>query len=90
MYISVRVKGQVSTEKNEEGERMLTLTPKSAEIPQIKITNKDGNEIELEQMLIQSGFNLKVEELMEKTQPISINMANMPSPDETECLGFKL
>ena len=52
MYLSVRMKGQVSTEKNEEGERMLTLTPKSAEIPQIKITNKDGNEIELEQMLI--------------------------------------
>ena len=52
MYISVRAKGSVSTDKNEQGERILTLTPKSAEIPQIKITGKDGKEIELEQMLV--------------------------------------
>ena len=88
--MSIRAKGQVSVEKNEQGERMLTLTPKSAEIPQIKITGKDGKEIELEQMLIQTGFNHKVEELMNDASPIQINMKNMPSPAEAECLGFKL
>ena len=49
---------------------MLTLTPKSAEIPLIKITGKDGKEIELEQMLIQTGFNHKVEELLNQADPI--------------------
>lgn len=59
IFASFTAKGKVtSNTTNKNGEKQLTILPKSAEISQIKIYNKDEEEQELEQMLITSGFNV--------------------------------
>ena len=49
IYASFTAKGKVTTNTtNKNGDKMLTLHPKSAEISQLKIYNKAGTEMELE------------------------------------------
>ena len=41
-------------------------------------------------MVLTSGFNVKLEELLKMAEPIEIPMNNPPTPAEMECLGFRL
>lgn len=58
--------------------------------------DKNGEEIELEQTLIQSGFNLKIEEILEPINPVKLNLSTIIGEllwlcrEEMECLGFNL
>ena len=64
MYASFTVKGKVTTNtSNKKGERLLSVFPKSAEISQLKIFDKEGKEQDLEQMLLTSGFNVQMDKL---------------------------
>jgi len=59
MFLSFTAKGKVTTNTtNKNGDNMLKVVPKSAELSQLKIFDKDDKEQELEQMLITSGFNV--------------------------------
>ena len=46
--------------------------------------------MDLEQMLIVSGFNVQMETLFKAIPPYEIPMKNLPSPEELGCLGIKL
>ena len=66
---------------------MLTLFPKSAEVSQVKIYDKNDVEMELEQMLLTSGFNVQMDTIFKMVQPFEMPMKNLPTPPEMECLG---
>jgi len=85
MFMSFTAKGKVTTNTtNKYGDKMLNAFPKSAEISQLKIFNKDGEEKELEQMLLTSGFNVQMEQLFKMIPPFEMPMKNIPSPPELD------
>lgn len=91
IYASFTAKGKVTTNTtNKNGDKMLTLHPKSAEISQLKIYNKAGTEMELEQMLLTSGFNMQMDTVFKLVKPFDLPMKNLPTPPEMECLGIGL
>ena len=58
--------------------------------------DKNGEEIELEQTLIQSGFNLKIQEILEPINPVKLNLTTILGEllqlclEDMECFGFHL
>lgn len=91
MFLSFTAKGKVTTNTtNKNGDTMLKVVPKSAELSQLKIFDKDDKEQELEQMLITSGFNVQMETLFKAVPPFEMPMKNLPSPPELDCLGIAL
>lgn len=91
MYFSFMAKGKVAQDRSgPNGERLLTLTPKTAEISQLKIFNAEDEEQTMEQMVIVSGFNVQMERALKMIPPIEQPMVNIPTPKELECLGLSL
>ena len=91
MFMSFTAKGKVTTNTtNRNGEKLLTVFAKSAELSQLKMFDGEGEEKELEQMLITSGFNVQAEALFKNIPPFEMPMKNLPSPPEVECLGIQL
>lgn len=91
MFASFTAKGKVTTNTtNRNGEKLLTVFAKSAELSQLRMFDKDEQEQELEQMLITSGFNVQMETLFKNIPPFEMPMKNLPSPPEIECLGIQL
>ena len=91
MFFSFTAKGKVTTNTtNKHGETMLKIAPKSAEISQLKIYDKDENEQELEMMLLTSGFNAQMDTLFKAVPPYEMPMKNLPQPEELDCLGIQL
>ena len=89
MFMSFTIKGKITTNKtSKSGEQLLSIYPKSAELSQLKVFDKDEKEIELEQMLLTSGFNMQMDTLMKIAQPFEMPMKNLPIPPEMECLGI--
>ena len=76
LYVSVVAKGKLTVDdKSVKNETFLEVTPKSVVISQIKILDKNGKEIELESTLIQTGFNIKIEEVLEEMKkPVKVNL----------------
>ena len=66
------------------------MQPKMGEISQLKIYDKDENEIELEAMVITTGFNSQMEKVFNTMKPFQMPMKQPPTPPEMECLGIKL
>ena len=90
-YASFTFKGKATTDKtNSKGEKLFSITPKMGEISQLKIYDKDENEIELESMVITSGFNVQMEKVFNTVRPFQLPMKQPPTPPEMECLGIKL
>ena len=49
MFMSFTLKGKITTNKTSKtGEQLLSIFPKSAELSQLKVYDKDEKEIELE------------------------------------------
>ncbi len=46
--------------------------------------------MEMEQMLLVSGFNVQMDNLFKLIKPYEMPMKNLPSPKEMECLGITL
>ena len=90
MFASVVAKGKVIMKEVSETEKVMVVFPKALELSSLKIFNKDEEEQVMEQMVLTSGFNVKLEELLKLAEPIEIPMNNPPTPAEMECLGFKL
>ena len=69
-YASFTFKGKATTDKtNNKGEKLFTMQPKMGEISQLKIYDKDENEIELEAMVITTGFNSQMEKVFNTMKP---------------------
>ena len=89
MYMSFTAKGKITTNKTSKtGEQILSIYPKSAEMSQLKVFNADGEEIELEQMLLTSGLNMQLDTVMKLAKPFEMPLKNLPVPPEMECLGI--
>ena len=90
-FASFTFKGKATTDKtNSKGEKLLSFTAKMGEISQLKIYDKEENEIELESMVITSGFNVQMEKVFNTVRPFQLPMKQPPTPPEMECLGIKL
>lgn len=90
MFISITAKGKVTKNtSNKFGERLLKIAPKSIEMSDLKIYDAQDKENELEQMLITSGFNVQMEQLVKSIPPFEMPMKNLPSPQELDCIGFR-
>jgi len=59
------------------------------EIADIKVLNSQEESQTMEEMLIKSGFNMQMEQLINMVPPFSHVMSDPPTPKEMECLGFK-
>ncbi len=66
------------------------LVAKSAEVSNIKVLDKAGEEVVVEQMMITSVMNVQFEQLIGMIKPYQIPLKNPPTPKELECLGFTL
>lgn len=59
------------------------------EIADIKIFNDKDEPQVVEEMMIKSGFNVQMEQLVKMVPAQEVNMRDPPTPPEMECLGFK-
>jgi len=69
---------------------MLVLMAKNAEMGGAKIFKPDGEEMVVEQMVLTSGINVQLEQMIKMLNPLEVPIYNPPSPRELECLGMKL
>ena len=90
MFASLTAKGKVIMKEVSETEKVMVVFPKALELSSLKIFNKDEEEQVMEQMVLTSGLNVQLENLLKMAEPIEIPTNNPPTPAEMECLGFKL
>lgn len=60
IYLTVLIQGKINTQDGLNGQ-IFNMQAKALKISQILIKNQDGEEMDLEQMLIQSMVNLQLE-----------------------------
>lgn len=92
LYITLVAKAKVQTKVDENGEnKMFVLMPRSIEMSQM-IVKKGDEEIQMEQMMIQSMANIQLEQVKKlfKEIPIKVNTLLKRLPKELQCFGFKI
>lgn len=89
MFVSLVAKGKIQVKELAENERVMSIFPKMVEISDIKIFNAGDDSMTVEEMMIKSGFNVQVEQLVKMIPSYDIPMQNPPTPPEMECLGFR-
>jgi len=95
IYVSLVAKGKVviKEETNKKGvsERKLVMMAKAFEIGNCKIYKADGEEMVVEQMVLTSGVNVQMEQMIKMMlKPYEIPIKSIPYPKEMECLGVQL
>lgn len=75
---------------NTAGEDVLSLVPKNAEMSNVKVFDKDDNEMDLEQMLITSAFNVQIDKVFKRIPPYEKAIRDLTMPAELECFHFSL
>jgi len=80
----------VIKEGKRKKDRMMILMAKAAEMGGAKIFKADGEEMVVEQMVLTSGINVQLEQLVKMFKPLEFPIYSPPSPKELECLGMKL
>lgn len=91
IYVQLVFKGKVVIkEGRRKKDRMMILMAKNAEMGGAKIYKTDGEEMVVEQMVLTSGINVQLEQLIKMVKPMEFPVYNPPSPKELECLGMKL
>ena len=93
MYVSLQLKGKVQVKEHESKNknlRKVALFPKAFEVGLLKIFKPDGEEMTVEQMVMTSGINVQLEQVLKFVKPQEMPMRNPPSPKELSCLGIKL
>lgn len=91
IYVQLVAKGKVVIQEGQrKRDRKMVLMAKAAEMGGAKIFKPDGEEMVVEQMVLTSGINVQLEQMVKYVQPFEIPIYNPPSPRELECLGVKL
>lgn len=92
IYLTILIQGKIATMDGPHGQ-IFNLQAKALKISQILIKNQDGEEMDLEQMLIQSMVNLQLEnfkrEFKSKKFDPNTKIFNM-QPEEIACFGVWL
>ena len=68
----------------------MILMAKNAEVGGAKIFDPEGEEMVVEQMVLTSGVNVQLEQMIKLLKAREFPIYNPPSPRELECLGMKL
>ena len=58
IYISMMFKGKVFVDEEDDGKRTMRLTPKMAEMSDLKILNSSNEQQTMEEMMLKSAFNI--------------------------------
>jgi len=89
--LTVVFKFKIAVDDTLPGSKKFSLTPKNLEITNLKVLN-EGQEVEMEQMMIQSVVNLQLENLKRefKEFPFYMNDLLSKNPKEMQCLGFNV
>lgn len=74
IFISAVFKGKLVKDETDEGDRTLRITPKMAEVADIKIFNAADERQTMEEMMIKSGFNMQMETVLKMVPPYTIPM----------------
>lgn len=95
MFAEMTLKGRAMVTDNSQGERVLSVVPKIAEISSLRIYKKADSpekeeEMVAEEMLITAGINVKLEQMIGMLPPREIPLRDPPSPEELSCIGFAL
>jgi len=90
MYATIVAKGKITTTEMSTG-KVFNLQPKAITISQLAVKDGKGEEMELEQMLIQSMVNLQLDTVkkMFKNIPLSLNEVIRRFPKQITCFGFR-
>lgn len=75
---------------NQYGQDVLSIVPKNAEMANVKVFNKDEEEMDLEQMLITSAFNVQMDKIFKNLPPYEKSIAELTTPEELECFHIAL
>jgi hypothetical protein len=76
-------------ETGEHGDKRIIFTPKAIEMSNMKVLN-GAEEMQMEQMMIQSMVNIQLEQAkkMFKEIPGKVNTVLSKFPPELQCFGF--
>ena len=92
VFFTVQFKFKM-TVTEQDGDKFLNIIPKNLELTKLKVLKGEGQEeVEMEQMMIQSMANIQLEQVkkMLTTQSYSVNKLLSRAPKELQCFGFKL
>jgi len=91
IFVSFLFQGKISTQDGPNGQTF-NLQVKTIKISQILIKNHEGEEMDLEQMLIQSMVNLQLENVKKefKSRWVDPNAAISRQPKQIACFGINL
>ena len=75
----------------EKSTKKFSITPKNLEISNLKVM-EDGQEVEMEQMMIQSVINIQLENLKKEFKEFPFYLSDIiaKNPKELQCLGFNI
>ena len=91
IYAQMTAKGKIRTDTtNSKGQDVISITPKNAELSNVKVLDKNEKEMDLEQMLITSGFNVQMEKMFKHLPPYEKPIRDIKTPAELECFGVGL
>jgi hypothetical protein len=89
IYIGLTYKGKF-VQKEKDGANYLLIVHKQAEVSGVKILDEKSEEMVVEQMMITSGLNVQFEQMLSKMPPKVFPLSAPASPEELDCLGFRL
>lgn len=83
--MSLVAKGKVTIKEHESKDknlRKVVLLAKAVEVGSLKIFKPDGEEMTVEQMVMTSGINVQLEQVLKFITPKEMPVRNPPSPKE--------
>jgi len=92
LYVTMVAKAKLVQKSDEDGSnKVLILNPRSIEMSQM-IVKKGEEEVQMEQMMIQSMANIQLEQVKKifKEIPIKVSTILKRLPAELQCFGFKV
>ena len=91
VYITAVFKFKIAVNEVNASTKKFSLTPKNFEVTNLKIL-QDGNEEEMEQMMVQSFLNIQNEGLKKEFKELPFYLSDIlaKNPKELQCLGFNI
>lgn len=91
LYITMIAKLKIQQNSENPNDKKWVVTPKAIEMSQMKVMKGD-EEMQMEQMMIQSMVNIQLEQVkkMFKEMPGRVNTVLKRFPPELRCFGFEV
>lgn len=91
VYLTIVFKFKIAVNEINSNVKKFSITPKNLEVTNLKVL-QDGQEEEMEQMMIQSVINIQLENLKKEFKEFPLRISDLLSknPKELQCLGFNI